>query len=245
MHPVLLRLGGHEITSYGAALALAFAVGIALAWRRARARGLDPDGVLDVSIVILVSSLAGARGLWVLTHPQQPALGLGGMSMLGGVALAAIAAPGWLAWRRMPALAWADVLAPSVALGEAITRIGCFLAGCCFGRACEAAWCVHFPAGSPAAAALGEGVAVHPAQLYTAAVSLALFAALARLARAGPPAGTVFAALLAGLGAERLLLELVRHPDPEPTLWIVRGSQLLALVLLATGGAGLVVLRRR
>lgn len=262
MHPVLFRIGDFEVLSYSAALALAFAVGIAVAYFRARRRGLDPSPVLDLGLLILVASLVGARSLWVLTHLESfrgsdagalamwsPFHGEGparvaGLSMLGGVGFATGAALLYLAWRRLPVLAYADVLAPSVLLGEGITRIGCFLNGCCHGVACAWPWAVRFPAGSPAAQ-LFPDVAIHPAQLYASLFGFAGFAALVALARRSRREGLVFFAFLALAGAGRLVLELFRYSEPRAP-WIEAlglpgtSNQLVALVFLVAGIAGMV-----
>lgn len=232
MHPVLFELGRIPVTSYGLFLTLAFAAGIAVARRTAPREGLADDVIVELSLVILVSSLLGARLLFALEHPDvfrapdrsgldvlRPLLKsgsrgeLGGLSMSGGVALAALASLAWLRLRGRPVLRVVDVVAPSIPLGEAITRIGCLLNGCCFGVACDLPWGVRFPSGSPAHAALGD-VPLHPTQLYTAAGALLLFFGLRALARrpgvrARP--GLVFAGLLIGLPALRLLVDPWRY----------------------------------
>lgn len=262
MHPILFRLGDSEVPSYGVALAAAFAVGIALARRRARASGLDEAPLVDACVIALLASLLGARLLWLATHPEavaaaggswlaalRPASGrLAGLSMLGGVVLASAASLGYLAWRRMPLLASADLLAPLVLLGEGITRIGCFLNGCCHGRPCSGWWCLSFPAGGDGGAAIAG--AVHPTQLYASALGLAGFAALSALGRARPAAGTVFCAFLIWLGTQRLALDGLRVHDPG-TLWLALGgvgvpsSSVLAAGLVTLGLAGLAAVARR
>ena len=166
MHPVLFSIGSYQVTSYGVALVLAFAIGIRVAERRARARGLDDSRVTEAGMIAIVSSILGSRLLWVVTHPEafQPprgtwsdafnplrsdgGVGIVGLSMLGGVALALVCCVGYLHWRKVPALRFADVIVPSVALGEGIARIGCLLNGCCHGLVCDLPWGLRFPPGS-------------------------------------------------------------------------------------------------
>ncbi|MDD3643707.1 MAG: prolipoprotein diacylglyceryl transferase, partial [Candidatus Krumholzibacteria bacterium] len=71
MHPVLIRLGALRIYSYGFMLALSFLVGILLASRRARRRGIDPDMIYDLSIVLVLAAVIGSRGLYILTHREH------------------------------------------------------------------------------------------------------------------------------------------------------------------------------
>jgi phosphatidylglycerol:prolipoprotein diacylglycerol transferase len=208
----------------------------------------------------------GARALWVATHldafrPPHGSwlqalnpLSLGGssvpgLSMLGGVGLAAAATVAWLARHGMPVLRTADVLAPSVALGEGVTRLGCFLNGCCFGMPCDHAFCLRFPGGTGAGAAFA-GQAVHPTQLYASALGFAGFFLLSALWRRRPIDGAVFAALLAFVGFSRLALDLVRHHDATTVLartgsYAVTSNDLLGLAFVALGGAGFAWVRAR
>lgn len=265
MHPILFRIGSYEVPAYGVALTLAFAVGIAIARRRARAAGIDEERVIDACLIALVASLVGARLLWVGTHLEvftgprgswweavnpfgAGRVGFAGLSMMGGVVLATAASLAYLAWRRMPLAATADVLAPVVLLGEGITRIGCFLNGCCYGHACTAWYCLAFPEGSGAHAAFA-GAPVLPTQLLSSALGVAGFFVLSALGRAHPRAGTVFLAFLLWIGGQRIVLDLVRAHDPG-TIWArigdfgVPSSTLLSAALVAVGIAGLVARRR-
>jgi phosphatidylglycerol:prolipoprotein diacylglycerol transferase len=213
--------------------------------------------VLDVSLWILVASLVGARALFVLTHLESfraPAgswldafvpfradgrIGVYGLSMWGGVLLATGAAFGSFARQRLPALAFADVLAPSVLLGEGITRIGCFLNGCCHGIPSAGPFGVRFPDGSLPALRFGDA-ALHPTQLYASALAFAGCALLLRFAARRPPDGSVFAAAALWLAGARIALDFARYRDAGEILWQPLGvalgaSQLLcALVALAS-----------
>jgi prolipoprotein diacylglyceryltransferase len=223
------------VTAYGVALALGFTAGIAVARRRAPRAGLDPERVIALSLLILVTGVAGARALFVATHLERfrepPAawtdalLSADGLSVLGGLALAAATSLFWLRARGLPVLRYADLLAPSVALGEAITRIGCFLDGCCPGVPTDVPWGVR------AGAHL-----VHATQLYLAVLAVAIFAVLLAIARRAPRAGTVFFALLALAGLGRLALDPLRAYE---TPAIAATNALLALAIAGVGAAGL------
>ena len=267
MHPILFEIAGYPVAAYGMALLLAFVAGIAVATRRARAQGLNADRVLDCSMLILVSSILGARLLWVVTHPavfrpplgswldavnpfQGPAgFGIVGLSMLGGVVLALLSAVAFLAYHRLPLLPYADVVIPSVTLGEGITRIGCFLNGCCHGLVCTAPWGVRFPDGSPAAV-LFPGAAVHPTQLYASLLGFGSFVFLIWLARRRPPPGTIFFTALILVGGYRIVLDFFRYYESQVILFRAAGvdfniNQLIGLGLVLAGIAGIAVLRRR
>ena len=267
MHPILFRIGSYEIPSYGVALTLAFAAGIWLARRRAIARGIDEERVIDVCMLILVTSILGARMLWVATHIEQfraplgswsdalnpfrggSYVGFAGLSVLGGVVLATLSALAFLRWKGMPVLRTADLLAPSVALGQGITRIGCLLNGCCFGLPCDSWFCLRFPSGSPADAAF-HYQAVHATQLYSSAAGFGSFLVLSLLLRRPSFDGAVFGAFLVLAGVERLLLDLVRHQDPSVIWFDIGGTpfganQGVSAVLLVVGIVVLALLAAR
>lgn len=267
MHPVLFHIGSYEVASYGLLLTLAFAAGIWIARRRAEARGLDGERVLDACMLILFTSILGARLLWVATHLDQfqapngawtdafnpfragGYVGFAGLSVLGGVVLATVSALAFFAWKRMPVFETADVLAPSVALGEGITRIGCFLNGCCHGLPWEGPFAVRFPEGSPSHLAF-HGVTVHPTQLYASAAGFLFFAVLSWLLGRRLFPGAVFAAFFVLEGIERILLDLVRHQDAS-VVWFDVGStpftanQGVSVAMVVTGVVVFFVLRGR
>jgi phosphatidylglycerol:prolipoprotein diacylglycerol transferase len=267
VHPILFRIGSYEVPSYGVLLTLAFAAGIWIARRRAEARGIDGERVLDACMLILFTSILGARLLWVATHlevfrPPQGTwtdalnpfrggayVGFAGLSVLGGVVLATVSALAFLAWRKLPVLATADVLAPSVALGEGVTRIGCFLNGCCYGLPCDGGFCLRFPEGSGPDLTY-HGAAVHPTQLYASAAGFAFFFLLSWLLRRRLFDGAVFAAFLMTQGVARLLLDTIRHQDASVVWFHVGASpftanQGVSVGLLIAGAVLFVLLRAR
>lgn len=220
MFPKLLEIGPVVVHSYGFLLALSFAVGIWVAGERAERRGIASEKIADVSLLVIIVTILGARGLYVAAHFDQFAgrwsdifrTWEGGLTMYGGAVPAGIAAMLWL--RRGGVDAWKalDAMAPSVALGLGLTRIGCFLSGCCFGRPTDLPWGVTFPADSHAGS-IYPGVALHPAQLYDSALGFALFAFLLWYDRKPRTKGSVFLLLLLVTSASRFLLDLVRTYD--------------------------------
>ncbi len=227
MHPVLFSVLGYQVSAYGLALAVAFTLGIGLAVRRAARHGIDPELVLEVGIATLVSSLVGSRLLWVATHRDvfQPpngtlrdVFGFAGLSMQGGIVLAIVVGVLWILYRRAPLLRTIDVVLPSVALGEGITRIGCFFNGCCHGVVCDLPWAVHFPEGSIPHGVLGD-VLLHPTQLYASLGGFALFGLLSVWLARAPVPGAVMAGWLFGTGLLRLVVDAFRYYEPSVTLF--------------------------
>lgn len=181
MHPILFRLFGLEIYAYGASLALAFTIAIALASRDARQRGFRPEIIVDIALALCLGGLIGARLLYVLLdlgyYLRMPweilNVRSGGLSFYGG-AIGGIAAA-WLHGLRKNWPNWvlADICAPYAPLAYAVVRIGCLLNGCCYGTPSRIPWALACKEGDPF-------VLRHPTQLYASAGSLAIFFLLYR-----------------------------------------------------------------
>ena len=254
MHPILWESGAWQVTSYGFALTSAFAAGIALGAWRARRAGLAVEPVFGVSIVIIVCAIVGSRVFYALTspgavgdgldavNPFAGAVGISGLSVMGGLPAALGGAWLYLVARRLPVAATMDLLAPSVALGAGITRVGCFFNGCCHGVACALPWAVRYPEGSIPFRHLGA-VGIHPTQLYQSLAGFALAAALLWYARRRPRPGSLVAALLVGWGLQRLWVEALRYQSADE-LWFRWGGAAVSVyqgAALGLLGVGLVL----
>lgn len=153
---------GLPIRGYGMMLLLAVASGVGLAAWRARRMGIDPEIIYSLAFWMFVFGIAGARLFYIIEYWEtflRPTVRetlfamlnvtQGGLvvygSMIGALAAGAI----YLLRRNLPILATADLIAPSMVLGLAFGRIGCFLNGCCFGGVCDLPWAVQFPPHSP------------------------------------------------------------------------------------------------
>jgi len=169
-------------------IALGFAVGIYLASRQARREGVSPDVVLDLSFWVLIASMIGSRVLFILVnfkdYVADPWLVLkvwqGGLVFYGGF-IGAVLASLWFCHRKgISFLRIADILIPSVAIGHAFGRLGCFSAGCCHGypTGLESFGAVFSAAGTVVAKSNMLGVPLHPTQLYESAGELLIFLAL-------------------------------------------------------------------
>jgi phosphatidylglycerol:prolipoprotein diacylglycerol transferase len=246
MHPELFGV----IKSFGLTLALSFGLGMWLSVRRARPHGIGADTVLDLIFGVLVSSIVGVRALYVATHatefdPWYRALFIwdGGLTLYGGI-LAAIVTVWWMCRRRgVPFLTIADVFAPGVILGIGVTRVGCFLAGCCFGRPTTCALAVHFPAEAPASLAFG-GRAVHPTQIYASAAGFAIFGLLLLAERRPSGRGATFGRFLALYGIARLVEDAFRYYEPSQVVLGLSNNQWLSAALVIAGLLVMVRVRR-
>jgi len=258
--------------TYGVMLALAFVAAIWLAQKEAARQGQDPQQVGDVSFWILVSSLVGARLYFILVNwgdyfgsnamvttrfgriPRFFALWEGGMVFYGGFIAAALAAAVYLRVKKIPFLPWADTLIPSVAFGQFMGRIGCFSAGCCWGRSCDPAlpWAARFPPESLAFQSMAaranparfidadhlHTLPIHPVQLYESLGELLLFAFLAIWLRPRKRfSGQVMAAWLMLYAVLRAVTETFRG-DVERGVYMGLGAgQWTSIGIFATGVA--------
>jgi phosphatidylglycerol:prolipoprotein diacylglycerol transferase len=248
MYPELFGL----IKSYGLLLALSFVLGMLLSVRRGRSLGLAPETILDLVFGVLVSSLIGVRLFFVLTHwgsfdPWYRAFFLwdGGLTLYGGIIAAMLTV--WYMTRRrgIPFLVMADIFSPGVALGIGITRVGCFLAGCCFGMPTDHFCAVNFPHGSPPWKQFGD-VALHPSQLYASAGGFLVFGLLLLLERFHNFRGATFGRFLLFYGVSRFVVDFSRYYEADQVMalgwsnnqWISLGMMALGTAIIALGWRG-------
>ena len=254
MHPILFESGGVTLYRYGVLLAAAYLIGLQMALVRARARGLDAQRVMDLGIWIIISALAGAKLLLLaldfhhFADRPQDLLGLvrSGGVFYGGMIAALAVALLYLRRHTLPLWTTADVFAPGIALGHAVGRMGCFLAGCCYGYPTSVPWAVTFR--DPAAAAnVGTplDVPLHPTQLYEAGAELLILAALLRLERRGGGfAGRTFWTYLLLYGVSRFIIEFYRG-DNRGAIGPLSTSQFVSVIVVPVAIVMLVVLSRK
>jgi phosphatidylglycerol:prolipoprotein diacylglycerol transferase len=220
MNRTLFHVGGFGAGSYSVLLTLSFVIGAWLAAERGARRGIKRTAIVDVALISFAAAIVGSRllHLWLNPDPQRTwadvlALSQGGLAMYGGVLLAMAASWLYLRWRQIAFLRVADAVAPSLALGLALTRIGCFLNGCCFGWPTALPWGVSFPPECAAYVAFG-GAALHPTQLYSSVWGLAMAALLLAAERSFATPGRLFGLFLVMDASGRILLDLVRAHEP-------------------------------
>jgi len=183
MYPILFQFGKLTIYTYGLFVAIGFMAGILLAKREAKLLGEDPDKILDLSFYILIAAIVGSRLLYIVMSPgafvSDPIeifrIWKGGLVFYGGFVAALMTAVIYLKKEKMSLSKTADIYAPSLALGHSIGRLGCFFAGCCYGKACDLPWAVEFTHPDSLAP---TGISLHPTQLYSSLNNLMIFAIL-------------------------------------------------------------------
>jgi phosphatidylglycerol:prolipoprotein diacylglycerol transferase len=254
MHPILFEIGGFPVYTYGVMLAAAYLLGLQFALRRARRLGLDPNRVMDLGIWIIVAALVGAKLLLLVVEWDVYSRSWADLMTLvrsagvfyGGLIVAVLVAM-WFMWRyRMPIWSVSDVFAPGIALGHVIGRLGCFFAGCCFGRPADVPWAVTFTS-EYAARNVGTTInqPLHPTQLYEAGAELIILGLLLWLERRGRAfPGRTFWGYMLLYAISRFVIEFYRG-DPRGTMGMFSTSQVISLAIVPVSIAMLLYLGRR
>ena len=239
--------------TYGFLLAAGFLVALKVAAVRGKKFGIQANLMMDLGLYILLSALVGAKLLLLILdwehYSHEPfALIRSGGVFYGGLA-AAIITTIWFCYAHKLSL-WlmADILAPSVALGHAIGRLGCFSAGCCYGKPTTLPWGVTFTS-EYAREIVGVplGSTLHPTQLYEAFVEVIIFGVLLYLFKKKSFDGQIFWSYVALYSSARFVIEFFRG-DLQRGMHFggsVSTSQVIAVLLVVLAGAALVALRRK
>ena len=262
MWPFHAKLGPFAVSPGELFAFLGLVVVVALARKRVLATGISPGGLLDLSLAALVGGAVGARLYYFLPlalRGQEAWSTLftrwsEGSGIYGGLILGTAAVALLARLRKQPFLDIFDAGAAPFPLGFAVGKLGCFLAGCCYGHRWDGG--VAFRPGSLAyrtQAGHGEiirgapaALPVHPTQLYELAFGLALFAALLLFRRRPRPKGVVGCAFFAGYSLWRFVIEFFRDdPGRHGFNAGITDSQATALAVLAASLAAWVFLCRR
>jgi len=246
MYPVFLHLGQFKLNSYGLLAALAMIAAGFVVQRLAGRLGVDPGVSLELTVAAIVGGLVGARLYWAAEHwgevramPLHALSGGAGFTWYGGLLGGFVAVLLVARRRRTPAGTVANIMAPPIALGYAVARIGCFLSGDgTYGRPSGLPWAMAFPHGT-----VPTSVPVQPTTLYETATMLVVFAVLYRLASRPQPGWYVFGWFLVLSGAERFLIEFLRI-NPRWLLGLTP-PQWFALAGILVGSTIVVRLRAR
>jgi phosphatidylglycerol:prolipoprotein diacylglycerol transferase len=237
-------------------LALSFLLGIWFATWRAKKAGLDENVPADVGFWIIISAIVGARAYYVMTHFHEfkddlfsiinpfhnGEVGIGGLVMYGGFIGAILASLLYFKLKKLPVLPYADVLAPPVAIGIMLTRIGCFMNGCCWGQATQGPLGVSFPLSSPAGAYQCDvhAAALLPTQLFESAGGLFIAIMLLLVERKKPFTGILFYLLCISYAVLRFIMEALRVYTPGEMLFGMTHNQVICIGLFIICG-GLIV----
>ena len=256
--PLVFQLGPVSLRWYGLLIALAVLVGLALATRLGKIRGIDPALIADLLPLLVLGSVIGARLYYVALEWRQYAanpsdalaIWRGGIAIHGALIGGVLTTVLYCRWRRLAFWPLLDVLVPAVALGQAIGRWGNFFNSEAFGLPTQLPWKLQIPAANRPPEFL-EQLYFHPTFLYESIWNLGVCALLLQLFRAGSrgrirlPAGALSCIYLMAYSSGRVWIEGLRidplclFSQPPFCEGGIRMAQLVSLLLIALGGFGL------
>ena len=249
MFPQLFHIGKFFLPTYGFLVAMGVLLGLWISVRNSERLGYNGDNAWNLGILVVLCGIVGAKVLYIIDglieHNMHASdfftistLQAGGV-FSGGLLAAFVAAAWYVRKHHMPPLGTCDAFAPGLALGHAIGRIGCFAAGCCYGKETHHWWAVTFH--NPLAASITGtplGVPLEPTQLMESAVELANFIFLMWLLKRRSFDGQIIGAFMFIYGIARFFIEFLRG-DPDRGMLFngaVSVTQLIAIGLVLAGG---------
>lgn len=229
----LFSIGKLVIHSYGLMIGIGIICCALLGIYRAKRRNMSQEAVLDIVIISVIVGFLGAKVLYIivefqafLKNPLQ-LLGSEGFVVYGGIIAGTLGAMLYCRRKKLVFLEYFDLVIPSVAVAQGFGRIGCFLAGCCYGRETNSFLGVVFPEGSLAPA----GIKLLPTQLFSSAGDFAIALILIVYARKSRHAGDVGALYLLLYGVGRFVLEFFRS-DERGAIGFLSTSQAISIFIV-------------
>lgn len=258
-HPFVLTFGALEISGFGIAVLLAFAIASTICSRELARRGHDPTPVPDLVLAAVLGTLVGAKLYYVaiITHNPRDLLSRAGFVYWGGF-IGAVIATAWVIRRKHLQFSQiSDVAGIAIAAGYAVGRTGCWAVGDDYGRPWASRWAVAFPEGSPPSTASNMAsmfhvrippgtppnavLSVYPTQLFEVVLGFVMFLILWRLRDHRHAGGWLFGVYCVLAGIERFAVEFFRAKD-DRFFGVLSAAQLISIVAVA---AGLGIMRLR
>ena len=248
MFPVIFSIGSFTLHTYGLLVASGIFLGIYTATRLAPRAGLESDVFWNLGVYVALAGLVGSKLMMLVFdwryYAEDPSrffslstLQAGG-SILGGLVAAFLVAAVVLYREKVSFPLAGDVAAPGIAVGQAVGRMGCFAAGCCWGKPTEVPWAVTFT-NEYSAQVVGVplNVALHPTQLYEVFLSGSILVVLLWMWKRRRFNGQIFASYLLLYPVARFGLEFFRN-DPRGAFHFQNSlstPQLISIVLFVVG----------
>ncbi|MBR4169691.1 MAG: prolipoprotein diacylglyceryl transferase [Lachnospiraceae bacterium] len=238
----LFSIGRFTVHGYGLMIGIGFLLGVLIGNYRAKLRGLSPDHLTNIAIFVLLFGFMGGKLLFIIVEYKDfftdplGALGSEGFVVYGGIITGILTIMIYCKIKKISTLTYMDLFVPSVAINQGIGRIGCFLAGCCYGRETDSPIGVVFPEGCLAPA----GVKLIPTQLFSAAGMLLIAVGLILYARKAKYRGTVTGYYLLSYSIGRFIIEFFRN-DYRGSVGVLSTSQFISIFIFVLASAILVI----
>lgn len=242
----LFNIGGFHVRGYGFMIGIGFLVAIVIGMYRARKLKLNDESVIDLALLCGVLGFAGAKVLYIFTVLDQfktdplSVLGSAGFVVYGGIISGVIVAIVYCRIKKYDFWDYFDLILPEISVAQGFGRIGCFLAGCCYGRHTDSFIGVVFPKGSMAPA----GVKLIPTQLFSAAGDFLIATILMMYAKKAKKKGDVGSLYMILYGIGRFIIECFRN-DERGAVGFLSTSQFISIFIVAFGIGIMVYMRKR
>jgi phosphatidylglycerol:prolipoprotein diacylglycerol transferase len=233
MYPILLNFGSFTIHSYGFFLALAFVMAVlylSYSIKKSKEKIISQDELFSLSIYLLIIAMIGARSFFVLVNLDEFILfpfdifkvWCGGLVYYGGFIAAIVFMSLYVKRKKISLFKVGDLFAPALALGHTIGRVGCFFAGCCYGKASIFLWTV-------------ARVRLHPTQLYEASGNFFLFLFLNSCSKKRYKDGMRLAIYFIGYAVLRFIIEFFRGDHKKMQYFGLSIAQIISIFLFLIG----------
>ena len=237
MKIILFKAFGLEIKSYGLMIAIGILIAASLLLRRGKVKGYDEDSLLNLIILTVIGGVIGGKVLFIITEfksiLEDPSILLDfgyGFVVYGALILGGLTIYLYCKRKNWKVFDVLDLVAPVLALAQGFGRIGCFLAGCCYGKETNLPIGVEFPVNSLAP----SGIHVHPTQIYSSIFDFLLGFFLLYYSRKEKKSGKIVSMYLIIYSIGRFMVEFFRN-DPRGNIWLLSTSQFIAIFTLILG----------
>ncbi|MFD3158479.1 prolipoprotein diacylglyceryl transferase [Haloimpatiens sp. FM7330] len=237
MRPVLFEIFGIKVYGYGTMIAIGVAAALILLNYRIKQREYDDDSITNMAIIAIVSGVLGGKLLFIITELKNIVINPEilkniqyGFVIYGGILGGALAVYLYSKKKKWNTLDVFDLVIPSIPLAQGFGRIGCFLAGCCYGKPTTLPIGVEFQNSMFAP----EGILRHPTQLYSSVFDFFLAFFLLWYDRKNNKQGRVLAMYFIVYSIGRFMVEFLRD-DPRGTVGILSTSQFISILILIVG----------
>lgn len=238
MKLILFEVFGIKVYGYGAMIALGIGAAILLLSKKAKEKNFNEDKIFNMIIFTVLGGVLGGKLLYIITEfdyvMRDPSIIIrefgNGFVIYGAIIGGALTLYLYCKRNKWNILEILDMVVPGVAIAQGFGRIGCFLAGCCYGMETDLPIGVEFPEGSLAP----SGVHLHPTQIYSSIFDFALGIFLIYYAKKQSKNGKVAAAYLIIYSVGRFFVEMLRN-DPRGAVGILSTSQFISIITLIIG----------
>lgn len=242
MIPVLFKIGGLHITSWGVCFVIGVFICIKLGEIRGKKYNTTTRTIGDLAVVLILSGVVGGRLFYVIedinyysTHPIEIIkVWEGGLIFYGGLIFGIIGGIIFLRRKKLSVSHFMDLIAPIVPIGLAVARVGCFLNGCCFGKETKSLWGIEFPPNSYPTMEVGGKI--YPTQLWSSVIGVGIFFVLQQIEKKGKyKKGGLFFLFLLLYSGWRVVVDYFRYYTE--TAYIIKGithNQLISITMFIT-----------